>query len=305
MILIIGSSQEAHSAFIYDKIKARGEKVAYFDTLQFPSHTKISLFPDRNQPGFLQTAEGERISLSEIRSVYWRYYMGTSIAEDLTDQFQREMAYREIESCIGGMFRMMDDSLWMNSPEAIDMHVYKAHQLQLIHRQGIRVPQTLITNDGEELRAFYERLNGRAIYKPVRGGAHTAMLSEEDFQPERLKELAQAPVQFQEMIEGVDIRVYLIGNDLFPAEIRSKTLDFRADTEAQIVPVELPDSVAADCLTLARTLGLVMSGIDVRRTPQGEYVFLEGNPAPMFIHFENRTGYPISDRLVDMLIAGK
>lgn len=305
MILIIGSPQEAHSAFIHDKIKERGQRVAYLDTLLFPSQTKISLFPDRNQSGVLQTAEGERMPLSEIRSVYWRYHMGTHIAEELSDRFLREMAHREIESCIGGMFRMMDHCLWMNSPAAVDMHAYKPYQLKLMHRQGIRIPQTLITNDAEELRAFYDRLNGQVIYKPVRGGAHTARLRNRDFTPERLGELAQAPVQFQEMIAGVDIRVYLIGNELFAGEIRSRTLDFRGDPQAEIVPVDLPDSVAADCLTLAGTLGLVMTGIDVRRTPEGEYVFLEGNPAPMFIHFEERTGYPISDRLVDMLLAGK
>lgn len=304
MILIIGSPQEAHSAFIHVKLERRGQRTAYFDTMQFPSQSRISLFPDKEHLSSLHTAEGERIPLSEIQSVYWRYYMGTSIAHDLKEPFLREMAYREIESCIGSMFRMMD-CLWMNSPAAIDMHAYKGYQLQLMRRHGIRIPHTLITNDADELRAFYERMNGRVIFKPVRGGAHTARLTDDDFRPERLGELAKAPVQFQEMIEGVDVRVYLIGSELFAAEIRSRTLDFREDPHADIVPVDLPDGVAADCRKLADALGLAMSGIDVRRTPEGEYVFLEGNPAPMFIHFENRTGYPISDRLADMLIAGK
>jgi len=44
------------------------------------------------------------------------------------------------------------------------------------------------------------------------------------------------------------------------------------------------------------------SGIDIRRSPEGEYVFLECNPCPMFMHFETVTGYPISDRLVDLLL---
>jgi glutathione synthase/RimK-type ligase-like ATP-grasp enzyme len=44
-----------------------------------------------------------------------------------------------------------------------------------------------------------------------------------------------------------------------------------------------------------------MSGIDVRRTSEGEYVFLEANPAPMFMHFERMTGYPVSDRLAKLL----
>lgn len=305
MILVIGSPQEEHAAFIHDRLAGRGQAAAYVDTLQFPSQARVSLFPDRSRESVLHTAEGDRIALSSVRSVYWRWYQGTPVSRELDDPFLREMARRETESCIGSMFRMMDHCLWVNPPDAIDMHAYKGYQLQLMQRQNIRIPQTLVTNDAEELRAFYERLNGRVIFKPVRGGAHTERLSEDDFHPRRLRELAQAPVQFQEMIEGVDIRVYLVGGELFAAEIRSRTLDFRADPQAEIVRIDLPDTVAADCITLAATLGLVMSGIDIRRTPEGEYVFLEGNPAPMFIHFERCTGYPISDRLVEMLIAGK
>lgn len=304
MILIIGSQSEDHSAFIYEKIRSRGVYAGYIDTAQFPLHSKISLFPDRNQPGYLKTREGEKLALSDVRSVYWRYYMGTPIHAEITDPFQQQMAYREIESCVGSMFRMTD-CLWLNSPEAVEMHVYKTYQLQLMHRQNIRIPQTLVTNDIDELRDFYERLHKKVIYKPVCGGAHTTRLTDDDFCDERMRELAHSPVLFQEMIEGVDIRVYLVENELFAGEIRSKTLDFRDDANHEIVPVALPDAVAADCMKLAKTLKLEMTGIDVRRTPEGEYVFFEGNPAPMFIHFENMTKYPISDRLVNMLIKGK
>ena len=80
-------------------------------------------------------------------------------------------------------------------------------------------------------------------------------------------------------------------------------LDFRRDPNAKINPIDLPSAVAKDCFSLAKTLGLVFSGIDIRRTPNGEYVFLEGNPSPMFIYFEKVTGYPISDRLVDLLLS--
>lgn len=303
MILIIGSPEESHSAFIHEKIRARGEAAAFIDTTRFPLHSTITLSPDRNEVCFFEPVAGKKINLSEVRSVYWRTYTGISVPRSVSAPYERDMAFREIESCIGSMFRMMD-CLWVNSPAAIEMHVYKAHQLQLLHRRHIRVPQTLVTNDAEALREFYERLDGKVIFKPVRGGAHTARLTDADFSPARLRELAQAPVQFQELIEGVDVRVYFVGGELFAAEIRSRTLDFRDDPDAEIVPIDLPAAVAADCVTLANTLGLEMSGIDVRRTPTGEYVFFEGNPAPMFMHFEERTGYPISERLVDLLIGG-
>jgi glutathione synthase/RimK-type ligase-like ATP-grasp enzyme len=300
-ILIIGAPEEAHAAFIDEKIRARGGHPVYFDTRQFPASLKISLNPDEHAGSLGQLVDGSQtVPLSDIQSVYWRYHMGLKLPP-LKEQFLLDMAHREIESTLGSLFRMLD-CLWVNSPEAIAMHAYKTYQLQLMHQAGIRIPQTLISNDPDAVVAFYERLNGQVIFKPVRGGAHTETLKPEDLRLHRLKELAKAPVQFQELIEGVDVRVYLVKDELFAGEIRSKTLDFRADPQAEIVPVNLPDSVAEDCRTLARVLGLVFTGIDVRRTPAGEFVFLEGNPCPMFMHFERQSGYPISDRLVDLLM---
>src|SRR5690348_10428411 len=123
MILIIGSPEEAHSVFIYDKIKARGEKGIYFDTRLFPAHSKISLFPAQENLGIFHTLEGERISLSSIKSVYWRYYMGIGAQDDLTDPSLQKIVNQEIGSFIGSMFRILDDCLWVNSPAAIDMHI--------------------------------------------------------------------------------------------------------------------------------------------------------------------------------------
>jgi hypothetical protein len=303
-ILIIGAHQETHAAFIHHKITERGHQAAYFDTRRFPSQMRLSLRtgPNTPQPGLLQDADQRPIPLDSIEAVYWRYHMGLQLPS-LSEPFLMEMAHREIDSAIGSLFRILP-CRWVNSPEAIAMHTYKTYQLSLLHQHGIRIPQTLVSNDPQSVVEFYESLNGQVIYKPVRGGAHTSKLTPDDLKPERLAELAKAPVQFQEMIEGVDVRVYLVKDEAFAAEIRSSTLDFRDDPQAPIAPVDLPDSVIADCQTLAQLLGLVYTGIDIRKTPYGEYVFLEGNPCPMFIHFEKQTGYPISNRLVDLLIHG-
>ncbi len=302
MILIIGAPDEAHSAFMAQKLQARGAEVCYFDTRRFPADMHLSLAPGEGHPGTL-TLDGRVVPLADIRSVYWRYHMGVHLPPEVQDPFLQGMLHREIESALGSLFRMLD-CLWVNSPDAIAMHAYKTYQLQLLHRAGLRIPDTLVSNDPEAVVAFYERHRGRVIYKPVRGGAHTETLQPADLTPDRLKELAKSPVQFQEMVDGVDVRVYGIGQDFFAAEIRSQTLDFRADPHAAIVPVDLPEAVIADCRRLMEVLGLVYSGIDVRLTPQGKYVFLEGNPAPMFTHFEAQSGYPISDRLAELLMAG-
>lgn len=302
-ILIIGSPEEAHSEFIHHKIRQRGHKAIFLDTRAFPAQTKLSLFCGPQQPdlGMLHLpGELHSLPLDAIEAVYWRYHMGLQLPT-LESPFLLEMAQREIESTLGSLFRMLS-CRWVNSPQAIALHAYKPYQLQLLQQAGIRIPQTLISNDPDAVIEFYERLNGQVIYKPVRGGAHTARLTPNDLKADRLTDLARAPVQFQECVEGIDVRIYLVKDEIFAGEIHSRTLDFRDDPQALIVPIALPDSVAQNCLTLMRVLGLVYTGIDTRRTPDGEYVFLEGNPCPMFMHFEQQARYPISDRLVDLLL---
>ena len=305
--MILGAPEEAHAVYIQNKIQKRGHSAFLFDTRRFPSQIKLNCLAgnssaSHSSPGFLEDTQNQlKIPLEEIQSVYWRYHYGIQIPIEITDHFLAGMAHREIESALGSFFRLLN-CRWLNSPEAIAMHVFKPYQTHVMQQLGLRVPQTLISNDPNGVQDFYHQLDGQVIYKPVRGGAHTSKLTKDDLRADRLSELSQAPVQFQEMIEGVDIRVYLIGEETFAAEIRSSTLDFREDANAPIVPVELPLEVQEQCRQAANALMLGYSGIDIRRTPEGEYVFLECNPCPMFMHFENVTGYPISDRLVDFLI---
>jgi hypothetical protein len=306
-VLIIGSPEEAHAAFMYDKLSRKGGEPVYFDTRRFPECLRLSVNVGPGADwdcdlGRFRDGDGVEVPLDAVRAVYWRYHMGLALP-DVADDFLRHMAHREIESTLGSLFRMLP-CRWVNSPHAVARHVYKVHQLHQLYQRGIRVPRTLVTNDPQAVRMFYDALDGRVIYKPVRGGAHTQALRPEDLHEERLAQLSKAPVQFQEWVDGVDVRLYLIKDEVFAAEIRSRTLDFRDDPRAPIVPVAVPESVAADCRIVAETLGLLYSGIDARRTPDGEYVFLEANPCPMFIHFERQTGYPISDRLVDLLLFG-
>ena len=54
---------------------------------------------------------------------------------------------------------------------------------------------------------------------------------------------------------------------------------------------------------IMRVLGLRWTAIDWRRDAAGEYYFLEANPSPMFIAFEQHSAYPILDTLIDAMTA--
>ncbi len=304
MILIVGTPDDSPSQIIHDKVEARGETAVYFDTTQFPSATVFSFDPAVQMEGlFRENAASTAFRLSDIRSVYRRWSRGVQAPQE-SDPMLQEAVYWNIESAIGSFLRCLD-CLWVNSQEATEMHRYKGYQIKLMEAAGIRLPKTLITNCPEHLVAFYEQMDRKAIFKPVRGWAHTTLLSDEDLRTEQLETLSRSPVKLQEFIPGRDIRAYVVDHEIFAMEIQSATLDFREDTEAPRIPITLPDSVAADCFKINQVLDLVCSGIDLRRTPEGEYVFFEANPTPVFVYDEQVTGYPISDRMVDLLMAGE
>ena len=296
MILIIGSEDELHSKHVYNAIKSKRLDAEYFDSRKYPN--SISLSYDEETNGYIKT-DNKKIYLKDIQGIYWRWFYGIK-REYIENDYVSNMIFRERTSALNSLFCSLKCNR-VNSYEAIELHKTKAYQLNILKENGIRIPKTIITNDKESLIAFYENNNRNVIYKPVLGGAMTTRLTDNDLTVERLNELQMSPVQLQEFIAGVDIRVFAMGDEVFAAEIQADTIDFREDKQAKIIPVELPENIKQDCLKVLKLLKLSYSGIDIRKTKDNDYVFIEANPAPMFIHFENITHYPITDKIIELL----
>ena len=142
------------------------------------------------------------------------------------------------------------------------------------------------------------------IVKPISGGAYARRLRPGDL--ERDDSVRACPMQYQALIPGEDLRIYVVGARVLAARIAvddPSRVDFRTDPQHRSVAIDLDPAEAQRCRDLARALDLVFTGIDLRRTPDGELVFLEANPSPMFLRFEQDTGHPVLDALVDALLA--
>ena len=287
MIIVIGHDEEYHARHVLENIKSKNIDVKYLDSRIFPE-LSWSLGDEKD---FI-ILEGEKIYLKDVQSVYWRWYFG--VVDCPTD-----IIYREKTSALESMLYSLND-ICFNSLYAVELHRKKSYQSYLMLQNNIRIPKTLITNSAEALEDFYFSNNKSVIFKPVRGGAYTKKMTDEDL--ERKHTLVNCPCQLQEFVDGVDIRVYAFDTgEIFAGEILAESLDFREDLQAKINRVELPEKVKADCLKVMQLLGLRYSGIDIRLNKDGEYVFIEANPAPMFYHFEKMTGYPITETLVKNL----
>jgi glutathione synthase/RimK-type ligase-like ATP-grasp enzyme len=173
----------------------------------------------------------------------------------------------------------------------------KPYQAQLIRQHGFEVPETLITNDPEQVLAFYSH-QAKIIYKSI-SGVRSIVQTFEEKDRARLQAVRLCPTQFQRHVEGTDVRVHVVEEEVYPTLVQSLATDYRyARTQvgesAKLTPTTLPDEVADKCIRLTRDLGLAFAGIDLRVTPDGLVYCFEVNPCPGFSYFESNTGQPIS-----------
>lgn len=194
----------------------------------------------------------------------------------------------------------------VNPPQAASVLQYKPFQLHALRKAGAAVPRTLISNDPRAVREFGR--GSDVVFKPLMGGAITRRLSE--VSDDELEAVTASPVIFQERIEGDDLRVMLAGDEVVSCvAIRTpeQHLDFRDDPvyssgDAQYEEVVLPSQVVEQCRQAARTCGLAFAGIDIKRAPDGRWVFLELNSSPIYLDVERKLGHRISRAVAELTL---
>jgi hypothetical protein len=192
----------------------------------------------------------------------------------------------------------------VNRPAEMAANNSKPYQLALIARSGFRVPDTLVTTDPAAAQRFLLR-HDAVIYKSVSGvRSIVSRLNAAD--APSLGSVANCPTQFQAYVPGVDIRVHVIGDAVIVTEIHSDADDYRYASrfgrDMSMTPGELPEAVARACREMVRGMGLLVAGVDLRRTPGGEYFCFEVNPSPGFTFFEAGAGQPIAATIADLLL---
>jgi hypothetical protein len=301
MILVLGGQEDEHTLVVLRLLSQRGQDAELLDSRWFPSQMQMTFDPAQGDWS-LRLPSGRVLPPGMIRSVYWRCYNGVG-APSLPDPEQSYIAQNDAR----GLFEswLIHAPLrWINSWTAFQMHQTKPVQLAAVAALGVPIPATVLGNDAEAIRSFASQ-HSQTIFKPVQGGAHTRRVTAHHLSDANLKNLAIAPVTLQQEIPGTNIRVFVAGSRVLACEVQSPSIDFRDTHDPIIVPHDLPEAIVQQARLIAQTLHLVWTGIDYRLTPQGQYVFLEANPSPMFLGFEARSGLPLSEALLELLTAGE
>lgn len=196
-------------------------------------------------------------------------------------------------------------ALAINPPAAMAVNNSKPYQLRLITQYGFAVPDTLVTTDPAAVRAFAAR-HGRLIYKSVSGTRSIVNVLDEAGL-ERLEDVANAPTQFQAYVPGFDVRVHVVGQEVFASEVKSAAHDYRyaslSGDDVELAATTVPTEISDRCRIMVAGMGLAVAGVDLRCTPDGRWFCFEVNPSPAFVYYEEATGQPIGQAIAHLLIS--
>jgi hypothetical protein len=246
--------------------------------------------------GMLQVA-GDTIDLETFGGVYNRVMDHELLPEleRLTPEDPLRRHADRVHEALGVWCELMPGRV-VNRLSAQASNASKPYQAQLI-ADHFAVPETLVTSDPENVLAFRETY-GRLVFKSI-SGARSIVRELKDEDLLRLDRLRWCPAQFQQRIDGMDIRVHTLADgQVFATSIDSVADDWRYSghdgQEANMRPYPIEDELSARCLRLAASLGLDFAGIDLRISASGNAYCFEVNPSPAYSAFEAATGQPIA-----------
>jgi hypothetical protein len=319
-ILILTGPEDLHAFAVRDALLAKGGKVTLWQTPDFPSKSGESVLFEGGARAVI--AQGPELDLENpCFHTVWR--RRPSYAIDWSKIHPSDRKFVDIECNI---FRrsmlglIAPDAFWVNPADAAINAGYKMLQHGAASALGLKAPDTLYSNDPQQIRAFIRRHGGEIVYKPLRGlswqgeksiwMSFTSRLTEDQLTEDDL--LRSAPGIYQQLIpKAFELRVTVMGHCVFAAKISSQDtehgkLDWRrAPEKIKASPFELPPQITDLCFRLMAKLGIVFGCFDFIVTPEGDYVFLEVNEAGQFLFLEPETGLPLLDRFSEFLLSGR
>lgn len=135
----------------------------------------------------------------------------------------------------------------------------KPYQIQLIRAAGFPDSGTPDHERPRTVRDFRAR-NGRIIYKSI-SSVRSIVQEFTDPDEDRLETLRWRPAQFQAFVEGTNVRVHTVGDEVFATAACTEATDYRyasgqSGAPAELREAELSDELAEKCVQLSKALDL-------------------------------------------------
>lgn len=321
MILFYSSKEDLSALKLTSELKKRHIDYKWLDVADFmnPLHLAHKIGKSSGKPEIRLDNNGEIINLAEVSVIFVRS-AGTIETNHLKNSPSlKHWVNTEARNYFREALEMLDCEWFPCKPSLLyQQETEKFSELNTALKAGLRIPDTIVTNNPQEALNFYRQHNGRVIskryyksklpYKNVEFAYGTSPVSLRDIG--FIHHIQNSPTLFQQYVPKLkELRVTVIGEQTITAEIDSQKAhhtrhDWR-NYDRYRTPYslhQLPFDIHTKLTTLVKMRGLCYGTCDMVITPEGDYVFLEINPAGQFAWIENTIGIDITGLICDELV---
>ncbi len=262
------------------------------------------------------------IALADIGVVWFRRWTST----DFSSYFQspeQEDAQKDINEYLKkeyfatskALFHVLKDKHWLtdvtfSTPEKFSL-------LQSARDCGMRIPETIICNNLSSLLTFERDYPNGVITKSI-SDVKSIRISGASYVPytarisgKMQREETFHPILVQENIEKqFELRVFYLAGEMYAMAIFSQAdsrtaQDFRRynmDCPNRVVPYLLPEDIQNRLKELMDRAGLNCGSIDLIKSKNDDYFFLEINPVGQFGMVSHPCNYQLEKKVAQYLI---
>ena len=304
-VLIIGTPRDYHSMAVQWGLQKLGAEVSFWVPADLPDMARLSIALCGRPACTRLTlrALDRQESLTKF-NVAWNRRRGKPLAPKHSSPHDAVAIEVECQAHLTNSLTLLSKHIPMiNDPSAQNSADQKALQLEIASRVGFIIPNTIISNSIEDIRAFQARFT-KAIFKPYkphvwlgdveRFSQLTAYLPDiSSISPQAVE---ACPIIVQEyIVRRCEIRLTVFGDHFFPIKIAGESslshLDARYEirkTQDCFEIVEIPAAIRQRCKDYMDSFGIVFGAFDFIINENDEWIFLECNEAGQFLFKEQR-----------------
>jgi glutathione synthase/RimK-type ligase-like ATP-grasp enzyme len=302
--LIATQPDDTHAMITKLALESLGHDVRLFFTADLPTRQTNSVYLDQNQYEWESSGEEGVSSQKDYDVVWWRRVRKPYLPKSLTHPDDYTFIARENVLFQEGIaYNLAPSAWWVNPKDAALRASSKLLQLKVASAVGMKIPVSLFSNDPLQVRAFLQKTAKQgAIYKPLCSQfwfeakyiriAYTAKINLLDLPGDEVLRLTPGIYQ-EEIKKQYEVRVTCFGDYLIAAKLDSQAheegvIDWRAITpgKMKVTPYQLPTLLEDQIRRFMRKMGLVTGSIDLIKTMDGNYIFLEVNEQGQFLWIE-------------------
>lgn len=305
MIAIVSTADDVHYRCVAEELRRMGQEPFLVEIPKLGNEARFTMATGGERYERWSVPGHDPVDLEQVSCVWYRRVYPPVLMPGPASRADTDWALREWREATTGAFAA-SGARFVSAPWAQELAGMKPYQLRIAQSLGLRVPDTIMTNDAGAARTFVHKHAGRVVHKVVKT-PRDRFVGTRKWHPDddaELQWLHLTPTFFQEQIVApYELRITVVGRRIFAAEfaVGAGVTDARSILDDTFKPHRLPLETEDLLLKLMDELGLQYGTIDLKLCESGEYVFLEINPQGQYLYVEIKTGMPITRAMAELL----